>query len=154
MTGFNDTLKNGIRRTILINGEIQEITPKTNEFLFVTSETGEGLSSELNIDFTKCNNAKILIFGADDSGISDGSLTNLHIQMKCIRDSVGSFYPIINNLKSTRFNEPTIQVNNDIATLTFTKNDTFNLIFVHILIEYDFNNGYPILTFIQGGNDG
>lgn len=154
MTGFNDTLKNGIRRTILINGEIQEITPKTNEFLFVTSVDGSGLSSELNIDFTKCNNAKILIFGADDSGIGDGAVTNLHIKMKCIRDSVGSFYPIINNLMSTRYNEPTIQIDNDIATLTFTKNDTFNLIFVHILIEYDFNNGYPILTFIQGGNDG
>lgn len=154
MTGFNDTLKNGIRRTILINDEIQEIIPKTNEFLFVTSDMGEGLSSELNIDFTKCNNAKILIFGADDSGINDGVFTNLHIQMKCIKDSVGSFYPVINNLMSTRYNEPTIQVVNDIATLTFTKNDTFNLIFVHILIEYDFNNGYPILTFIQGGNDG
>lgn len=150
MTGFNDTLKNGIRRTILLNDEIQEITPKTNEFLFIS----EGFSSELNIDFSKCNNAKILIFGADDSGISDGALINLHIQMKCIKDSVGSFYPIINNLMSTRYNEPTIQIDNDIATLTFTKNDTFNLIFVHILIEYDFNNGYPILTFIQGGNDG
>ena len=97
MTGFNDTLKNGIRRVYHLDDTTQVIKLKTNESVEVYFDNSTKIPSELKLDFTECNNAEIKVFLPMTSGASF-ALKNLYLSHTFDRNIELSYQEIINNI--------------------------------------------------------
>lgn len=97
MTGFNDTLKNGIRRVYHLDDTTQVIKLKTNESVEVYFDNTTKIPSELKLDFTECNNAEIKVFLPLTSGASF-ALKNLYLSHTFDRNIELSYQEMINNI--------------------------------------------------------
>ena len=97
MTGFNDTLKNGIRRVYHLDDTTQVIKLKTNESVEVYFDNTSKIPSELKLDFTECNNAEIKVFLPMTSGDSF-ALKNLYLSHTFDRNIELSYQQMINNI--------------------------------------------------------
>ena len=96
MTGFNDTLKNGIRRVYHLDDTTQVIKLKTNESVEVYFDNPTKIPSELKLDFTECNNAEIKVFLPFKYG-GTFALKNLYLSHTYDRNIELSYQPVINN---------------------------------------------------------
>ncbi len=97
MTGFNDTLKNGIRRVYHLDDTTQVVKLKTNESVEVYFDNTSKIPSELKLDFTECNNAEIKVFLPMTSGASF-ALKNLYLSHTFDRNIELSYQQMINNI--------------------------------------------------------
>lgn len=137
MTGFNDTLKNGIRRVYHLDDTTQVIKLKTNESVEVYFDNSTKIPSELKLDFTECNNAEIKVFLPMTSGASF-ALKNLYLSHTFDRNIELSYQQMINNIVAASSMPykmlSTPQIEGNVYTYQMTLNATFTSTFYSVLI--------------------
>lgn len=137
MTGFNDTLKNGIRRVYHLDDNTQVVKLKTNESVEVYFDNSTKIPSELKLDFTECNNAEIKVFLPFTSGASF-ALKNLYLSHTFDRNIELSYQEIINNILGEEILPYRImltpQIEGNIYTYQLAINATYTSTFYSVLI--------------------
>ena len=137
MTGFNDTLKNGIRRVYHLDDTTQVIKLKTNESVEVYFDDITKIPSELKLDFTECNNAEIKVFLPMTSGASF-ALKNLYLSHTFDRNIELSYQQMINNIVAESSMPYRIlitpQIEGNIYTYQLTINQAYAMAFSCVLI--------------------
>lgn len=137
MTGFNDTLKNGIRRVYHLDDTTQVVKLKTNESVEVYFDNTTKIPSELKLDLTECNNAEIKVFLPMTSGASF-ALKNLYLSHTFDRDIELSYQEIINNILGEEILPYRImltpQIEGNIYTYQMAINATYTSTFYSVLI--------------------